>query len=45
MVIGAILQNFTIELPKGAKLPNLDDNGTGIIAYTPKNFAVKFVPR
>lgn len=45
LLIGAILQNFNIELPSGAKKPNLEENGTGVIVYTPNDFAIKFVPR
>lgn len=44
LVTAALIQQFTFELPKNCKMPNLNDSHTGILR-SPTDYRMKFVPR
>lgn len=44
LLTAGLFQNFSVAVPDGGAIPNIDQNATGIIKTTP-DFWVKFVPR
>lgn len=44
LVLSALIQNFDVALPKGAKMPQPEESCTGLIRYTPE-YRLSFLSR